>query len=325
MTSRFRTAWISLVAAAVFPAVAAAQFGPWMNGEAMAGLPGERISADGSVTVTRPAGALRVHVELVAKGKTMDEALAKLKDRREAALAQLETLKADKASIVLTGPTLSNLENAQQRQMEAMVRQRMASRGRKASKGLKTPKSVALSLTLKAEWPLTAEDPDKRLLEAQTLQDKVKAADLGGSKEAEKPSPEEEEMAEEMAEMMPSSGEEKMTPGQPNFLYVARISEKDRQKALAEAFVKAKTKAGQLAEAAGVSLGTLVGLSGHGGGQTSLDEDMGGYSPRTMYMRRFVQQQQVDEQGQSTEAVAPNPIALTFRFAVVATFTMGKP
>jgi len=321
MTWYVRFAWISL-AVILYPAAAAAQYG-WQAG--MAGAAGNKIAGTGTVTLRRAPAELRMHVELLGKGKTMDEALARLKDRREAALAQLEALKADKASIKFTSPSLSKADSARQRQFEAMVRQRITSRGRPAPKGLKLPQSVAVSVTLTANWPLSAGDPEKQLLEAHTLQEKLKAADLGGSKEAQKPSPEEEEAAEEMAEMTHMGGEENVPPGTPHFVYVARVSKEDRDKALAEAFVKAKDQAGRLAQAAGVSLGPLVGLSGSGGGQSSYGDDgMGSYRYGSYMQRLMMQQSQTGEDAQSDEAFASDPNALVFNFYVVATFDIGK-
>ena len=43
---------------------------------------------------------------------------------------------------------------------------------------------------------------------ARNIEEKIKAADLSGAKEAEKPSPEEEELQEEAAQMLNNSGEE---------------------------------------------------------------------------------------------------------------------
>src|SRR6266576_890909 len=60
-----------------------------------------------------------------------------------------------------------------------------------------------------------------------------------------------------MAGMMNDGGEQAAPPGEPVFLYVAKISDEERGKATAEAFRKAKASAAELAKAAGVELGGL--------------------------------------------------------------------
>jgi len=47
------------------------------------------VSGLGTVVLKRKPELLRIKVDLIAQGKTMKEALASLKDRREAAQAQL--------------------------------------------------------------------------------------------------------------------------------------------------------------------------------------------------------------------------------------------
>ena len=90
---------------------------------------------------------------------------------------------------------------------------------------------------------------------------------MAGVKEAQAGSEAQEEMEEEAAQMMNRFGEEAQQPGQPQFVFVATLSHSDREKAMSEAFTKAKAQAAGLAKAAGVPLGPLVGLSGTCRGQ----------------------------------------------------------
>ena len=62
------------------------------------------ISVSGSARVQRRPTVLRVYLQLSAKGKTVEEAMAALKERREAAQTQLEKLGANKGSVVCNGP-----------------------------------------------------------------------------------------------------------------------------------------------------------------------------------------------------------------------------
>jgi len=328
MLSRtFPLVLIASMLIALLPAAASAQYAPWELAAMRAeGAAKDSLTALGRVSLKRPPTALRVHVELLGKGKTLAEALANLKARRESAVAQLAALKANKESITCGKPTLSNVYSAQRRQLEMMIAERMRSGGRKAAKGAKVPELFTVSAMLTAEWPLEAKTPEELLLAAHALMEKVQAADLAGMKDAEKLSPEEEELFEEMNSMSRRSSDEPIPPGQPYFLYVARISEKDRQQALAEAFAKAKAQAAQLAQAAAVPLGPLVALSGQGGGgsNTSTEDEYSG-GPYRQYMRRLRMQQAVDNPDeQASEAVGMDPDSLTFMFMVNASFALGK-
>ncbi len=179
---------------------------------------------------------------------------------------------------------------------------------------------------LTAQWPLAGDTTEKLLLAAEALREKIKAAELTGGKEVPKLSPEEQEVAEETAaEMSRNMGgdEETAKPGEPRFLFVARISPQDRQTALSGAFAKAKAQAAELAKAAGAGLGPLTGLSGEAGG-------MGGYSPYSRYNSynrgdyEFLQQiaQAAGAEEQHNEAVAPRPDGIGFDFVVNATFAV---
>ena len=134
-----------------------------------------------------------------------------------------------------------------------MVLAQMRNRGRKVPKGLQAPQSVTVTSMLTAQWPIETQSHEKVLLMAQDIEEKVKAADLAGSKETEKLSPEEEELEEEAGQAANQSGnDEGQQPRQPQFLFIAVLSEQDRRKAMADAAVKARQQAAELAAAAGV-------------------------------------------------------------------------
>jgi uncharacterized protein YggE len=316
------------LAACFLPSVAWSQFPSWRWQMAMASEPQEAITGMGMVTVPAEPSRVRMVVEVLGTGKSLEEALGNLKDRQEAAKLQLDALKADKASIKIGSPTMSTLPADQRMQM--MIRQRMMNRGRAAAKKEK-PKTYTLTATLTAEWPLTAASPEQLLLSVHQLQEKVKAADLAGAKSLEKATPEEEEEAEEMQEMTASDDNEKVELGVPHFVYVARISDEQRAKAMAEAFQKAKTQAMQSAQAAGIELGELKGVNGQGAGESSYDEDGGmhfssqfGYAQQ-QYMRQLMQRgMSTLGQPNENETLGSDPAQLKFTFHVTAVFGMKK-
>ena len=324
--------WAALLCVAMWPAAAWAQFG--FDPTALAtrqGLTARTISVVGGCTVPRKATQLRLYMEVLAKGKTLEDALAKLKEREEAATAQLETLKADKKSIVFTAPGTSNQQSARRRQIEAMVMTQMRARGKRAPKGLDMPKTVTLTVTLTAQWPLEMDSHEKTMLMVRQLEEKIKAADLAGVKESQKLSPDEEEFEEEAAQMAGHfGGEEQAAPGQPQFVFVATLPKQERQKALAEAVAKANQQAAELAQAAGVELGPLVGLSGACSGQINADDEgmtinYGPYGGQGL-LRRVLMARQTgqDFEGRQDEAMGTDPSTLKFTCNVAALFQIGK-
>ncbi len=201
---------------------------------------------------------------------------------------------------------------------------RMQSRGKKAAKPpIAAPVTVTELLT--AQWSLEAETPEQMLVLAQTLQEKIKAADLAGIKDAEKLSPEEEELADEASQMMDTSGEQRTPAGQPYFMFIARLSQADREKLLSEAFAKAKTQAADLAKAADVELGPLTGISGQCGGQRNLGDEE--YNPfnNSSSIRRMLAQQ-TGEGGDETryEAMSNDPAAVSFYGRRASQLPLGK-
>jgi uncharacterized protein YggE len=292
---------------------------------AMAGAAGQGVvSGMGLAKVPLKPKVLRMHIELAAQGKTLPEALESLKDRREAALVQLEKLDAAVKSAKFTPPALAASQSDQKRRMEAMVRERMRGRSGKAA-GKQAPKSYSVSTTLSVEWPLKAETPEQLLVVVETVREKVQAADLAGTKNAEKASSEEEEEAEEAAGMSRSyGGEEQVKPGEPMFVFVAPIPAEQQTKALAQAFAKAKAQAQQMAAAAGVTLGPLASLANS---QNAGMNFGGAYGYRQQQqLQRLMELGMIGDEGESAatpdEAVAPDAHKLSFAVTVTASFAV---
>jgi len=280
------------------------------------------VSGTGTVVIKRRASVLVTNVQLFGRGKTLKEALGNLKDRREAAQLQLETLQADSDSIQFGDPTLSNVFSKRRSQFEQMIKQRMRGRAGKVPKGLQIPRSYVVSSLLTARWPLQAENVEDLLLEAEKLTEKIKSADLAGTKDAEKLSPEEEELAEELAEMSGRYSDEKVAPGTPRFHYEAKISDQQHDKAMAEAFEKARAHAARLANAAGKQLGPLANIAGQHRGAALYDDygydDMGFGNSRYQY--QLMQRAMRSAEGQENTSFAPEPGMVTFTFRVMANF-----
>jgi uncharacterized protein YggE len=293
------------------------------------------LSAAGSAVVRRKPTQMRMYVQLQAKGKTLEEALAKLKDRREAVTAQLESLKADKKSIVFGAPCMSLAQSAQQKQIEAMVRAQMRRPGKKGTKVPAVPQMVAVTATLTAQWPLEGKTNEQLFVASHAIQEKIKAADIAGAKEKEetKVSAEEEELEEEAAQAVNRYGEQQTDSREPMFVFVATLAKADRKKAMADAFVEAKARAAELAKAAGVELGPLCGISGGCSAQSNIGRvySYNSYSSdRSEILQQMLSQSEEDESPASDaeqkpdEAVGQNPCALAFTAYAMVSYQIGK-
>ena len=233
------------------------------------------IHSTGVASVKRPADSMRVTIELTAEGKTMKDALEALKTRRAAAQQKLVALGPVDKSVEFSDPHVGT-QDPRQRQMERMLRSRMQQKSPK--KTAENP-PVKVTLSVKAEWSLAGKTGDELLLAATELQDKIRAADLGQAKSA---SLEEQEAMEESGSY---DGNAPVRPGEPVFLFVARVPEDVRAKALADALGKARAGAERLAKAAGGQLGPIRALSN----QSTPDADEAdAYAyQRRAYMMRY--------------------------------------
>jgi uncharacterized protein YggE len=241
---------------------------------------GATISGRGVATIKRPASKMRLAIVLSARGKTLEEALAALKDRRTAAAAQLKKLKADEASVKFDETAIAAGEGAGD--INSIMRAQLARSGGRVPKGLQLPQVVHVSCNLTAEWPLQYKTQEELLAITSELQQQIKEADLAGLNEPKNLTPEEQELEAELAEAANDyGGRQEAKPGEPSFTFVAEITEQDRAAALAEAFATAKTDASRLAKAAGLALGGLVELSGEA--SPALDD----YGPYAAYRRQL--------------------------------------
>ena len=215
------------------------------------------VSGTGSVSMTRMPETMRLQVALIGRGATLKDALAALKDRTTKAQTQLAALGAEKESIKVGNSRIAEMPNSRsQQRQQVMMMQRMKRGGKASQKAAPTP-PVLVSAQLTAEWKLSSKTSDELLLAVHPVQEKVKAADLAGSKEAEKLTPEQEEMLEEAEQNFGYSSSDEQKPGEPIFMFISHVSEAEREKAMAEAFEKAKAQAVRLAKAAGAELGSL--------------------------------------------------------------------
>jgi uncharacterized protein YggE len=279
------------------------------------------VAGTGTEVIKRAPEILRMQIEITAKAKTLGVALKKLEAHRDAALGQLAKMSSEKETTRAGEPQVGASVSPQQQQMAMMVRQRLAQAGKKNKKAPEKPISVACTLT--AEWKLKGKNTVELLLEAQAIEDKVRAADLAGM-DAEEKTAEEEELAEEMEEQMPNFGDDNQPkPGEPTFIFVGKISPQDRAKATSAAFAKARQQAEELSVAAGAELGALQSLSRN---VAANNLNFGMYSPYgVMRNARFVQaMSDRAESGEDdgAEAIGAQPSEVVLPINVTAAFQL---
>jgi hypothetical protein len=212
-----------------------------------------------------------------------------------------------------------------------MMMRRMRNQGKKPPQKAKEAPPVLVSCTLKAEFPLSASCHEELLLTGHALEEGMKAADLGGTKDLKQASAQDEELAQEDAAdmMMGFGGEGGLQPGEPVFLYFSKISEEERAKALAQAFHRAKAQAGQLARAAGVELGTLYHLEDSSAADPGADEEgleMDG--PSSYHLRQLLHRARTGNANgdkESLEAIGGKPGKVSYRITLSVTFELKKP
>ena len=291
-----------------------------------AALENERqtVSGAGVASISRPPETMRLQVTLLGRGSTLKDALAVLKDRVAKAKPQLLALGADKDSIKVEDSRIAEQKNDrnQQVQMQMMMMARMKRGGKGAKPAATTTPPVVVSAVLTAEWKLTAKTSDELLLAIHPVQEKIKAADLAGSKDAEKLTPEQEEMLEEAQNQFSFNQGDEAKPGEPVFLFVSRISEAEEAKAMAEAFAKAKQQAAGLAKAAGAELGGLMSLSGTTGNAGAYEFGGINYNSAAYSTLQMLQQRQLASNEESDEAVGLEPTAIKKQVSIQASFAL---
>jgi uncharacterized protein YggE len=282
---------------------------PTIHGEAS-------VSGDGIARLQLAPTAIRMRLAVMVKAPTMREAVQRMGERRDIANEQLATLGASKASVhwspVGVGPAPSS---QQQRQMQMVLRQRMAQGGRKPKE---PPRSVTLHSTLTAEWPLKPADAEEQLIAVDELQEKIRRADLAGSKEMKKLTPEEQEEAEELAMQAVNYGmDEAAKPGEPAFVFFASISADQRASLLAEAFAKARSRADELATASGGKLGNVLNVS-----MQTPSTSWQSYSRAVYRYNEPGSEEPTGSADHEKEAVGTDPSGIDYQIHIVASFAL---
>jgi uncharacterized protein YggE len=275
-------------------------------GEATAAGHGE------SAVKARPE-TVRLTIDLTGEGSDVPGALAKLGEVRKAAEAKLKALAAKEGTVEFGEPRLGGgPTDPRQAQMQQMMQMMNRRGGRHATT---SPTGVTVAASLKAEWALPSGGADDLLVAGSRLQEKVKAA---FAKSAGKPlTPEEQEVMEEMQANAAGSGEDPTAkPGEPQVVFVHRVSDEEYAKAMAEAFAQARREADRLAAAGGMKVTGVRQLSATAGGTDESE------SPYIAYMRSMGVGG-TGGTGAATEATGTHAGTVSLPVKLSVTFSLG--
>jgi uncharacterized protein YggE len=284
------------------------------------------VSGQGSFEVKKQPEFLRVQVEVLAKAKTAKDALAKLQERRQAAKTKLEGMGATAESIEFGEPSVVAELDPREAQMQMMMvrrAMRMQGQGNKPAGKPKEAPPVVVSCQLKAQIRLTAPNPDEMLVLTHGLEERIKAADLGGTKALKQGSPQDEELAqEEMQNMGMMGGDEQRTRGQPFIVYVCKLTDEERIRAVREAFKRAEHQASELAGAAGQVIGPVLKLD-----EMPVQSNDAETQMEYVYSQMGMRMQQVNlgsDDKNVVEALGSRPAKVVYRVGVTASFEMRR-
>jgi hypothetical protein len=287
------------------------------------------ITGQGQVDLKKQPQKLRVYVNVLAKGKTLREALDKLREQKQTARRYLELFGAPPDSVRFGEPQIETEKNdARHQQMRMMMAMRNQAAGQGTKPKTKEPPSIMVSCSLSTEIPLKPANAEELLLAAHALEERIKAADLGGTKGLKQASAQDEELAQEQAAMFGDpSLDEGRKPGDPIFTYICKITDEERTKAMARAFAEAKSEAILLARAANVELGRLASIV-----DTSSQEAFGEEGVFMRSGRAFIYDQRTgavqisepDESRHEHEALGPQPTRVHLRITISVAFDVNK-
>ena len=275
---------------------------------------GEGISVTGAAESVAPADFMRLGMTIEAQGATFEDAIELLAKKRKKATIKLEKLLAVEDSIEFGDVTAGQAGGSPARMQQ--VRQMMGNDPRMA-KMMEAKPPVKLTLSVTADWKLDTEaDPDDQLVETDKLKQKISDADVGGVKDENELSEEQQELAEEMAAMVQQyTGSQGPKAGAPEFRYGRQVPAAKYDQLVGEAFADAKGKAERLASATGFELGTPRSIVDSSAQMSqALQYQMSyGYGGRS----EAVKTKTLEDGGKEVFGTSPNKITVTARVAVV--------
>lgn len=227
--------------------------------QSLAGLT-DGVSAIGSKSIDVKPNRLRLVMWVQAQGKDAKAAITSLNAHKQRVSSELETMKADVASIRFSPTTLASGagDNPQQQQMRRIQMQMRGMSG--DNKAPEFPETFTAKCALSAEWPLPVTEGDALALLPATLTEQIEKRDFMGKKNVPELDAKAKEQLAEMQAMMEDQygyyGSEEGAKG-TTIYFVGDLPEEELKGAVKSAFEAADKKVQFLAEAAGLKLAKL--------------------------------------------------------------------
>jgi uncharacterized protein YggE len=221
---------------------------------------------------------LRLTMWIKAQGNDAKSAIVALAAHKERVAKELESLKADKESLVFSSTRVTEGGgDANQRRMMQMQMRAMS--GGRSSEKAEMPTLVTATCAVRADWPLPVQEGDALAMLPAALKEQIAARDLVGEKNKPKLSDAEQEKMEEISAMMEESYsfyEEGSSKG-PAIVFLATVNDETTKSATEAAFKKALKKAEMMSDATGLKLGKLLGVTATTGNVSPEEYYSGGY------------------------------------------------
>ena len=278
------------------------------------------ISVKGSAESSEQAEVMRMSVTIEAQGSDLNAAMESLMKKKKKATITVEKLEPVEGTIKF-GEISAGGGQGDAAQMVQQMKRRFGDDPRMA-KMMKVKPPVKLTLSITADWKLEQAEKGELMLACDALKQKISKADFVGETEN-KLSPEQEELAEEMAEMMNQygGGDESTPAGTPSFYYVRVISQELQDELLGKAFDDAKKQATRLAKATKSELGELKRLTSSDGGGGSSNP----YEEYYRSQRQAFSPKAETLEGGAIESVSTTPDKADYSVSISATFGIKSP
>jgi uncharacterized protein YggE len=227
------------------------------------------IHASGQHELKLAPQRLRLALNIRAEGVDAKSAIEALIRHKQRVKNELLAMKAEEDSIDLGTAQLSSgipgMPAEMMRYGAGIYGARMLSQvaGASNTDPAQVPKVYIATSRVRAEWPLPTTDADALAMLPETLKEQVKERDLAGEKnKAELDGAQQEKLEEMQAAMQENMGYYSSDEGSSPVavMFVAKIDEESRRKAVSAAYERALAQAKMLSSVSGKSLGNLKSL-----------------------------------------------------------------
>jgi uncharacterized protein YggE len=222
------------------------------------------IHASGQYEVKLEPQKLRLTLNIRAEGVDAKSAIEALLEHKERVKTELLAMKAEEASIDFGAAQLtSGIPGMSAEMMRYGSRMIAQVAGAANSDPADVPKVYIAASRVRAEWPLPTTDADALAMLPETLKEQVKERDLMGEKnKAQLDDPQQEKLEEMQAAMQENMGyySDNSEAAAAAVMFVAKVDEKVRKKAVSAAYEQAMAQAKMLSTLTGKPLGSLKSL-----------------------------------------------------------------